>query len=77
MTKIPPKKGTTVRFDKFDHDLIATAAAAKGMSLPEYIARAARAAALAEQLAADRGDGLEGYYEAVDHSRVELWHEAD
>jgi len=70
------KTGTTVRFDSFDRDLIDAAAADAGLSTPEFIARAARAAALQAQLRADTDDGgLRGWYDAVDTTTAALWQE--
>ena len=72
------KIGTTVRFDPFDRELIDTAAARAGLSTPEFIARAARAAALQAQLRADAGDsGLSGWYDAVDTTTAALWQEPE
>ncbi|GAA2146047.1 DUF1778 domain-containing protein [Glycomyces algeriensis] len=73
------KIGTTVRFDPFDRDLIDTAAANAGLSTPEFIARAARAAALQAQLRADTADdgGLSGWYDAVDTTTAALWQEPE
>lgn len=68
------KKGTTVRYDDFDYDLVAAAAEAKNISVAEFLARAGRTAALREQLAADRGDGsLSAYYQVADAATAQLW----
>ena len=67
--------GTTVRFNDFDFELVEAAAKAQGVSLPEYLARTARTAALRAQLAADQGSdpSLNNYFAASDAATSQLW----
>jgi hypothetical protein len=70
-----PKRSITVRIDDHDWEVITTVAAAEGLDPTTWIAREARRAALAAELAGVGEGALENqdWLEATGRESGELW----